>query len=99
MSINNVARKLTQTPRSQHVGVRDLLNKVRLSSYNAMVVKAFAEEVWNSKHGLDGPNGTSNTTDENLFNVPSPTRLSRSMEAGHIKVPARGCKTFVRYAS
>jgi hypothetical protein len=99
VSINKVARTITHTPRLKHVHVRDLLEEAGIPSYNAMVVKAVAAEAWNAKHSNDGPNGSHNPTGDILFNAPPPMRPSRSLEAGLIGVPARGCRTFVRYAA
>jgi hypothetical protein len=99
VSINNVARTLTQTPKTQHVRLRDLLDKAGIPSYNEMVVKAVAAEAWNASNSKDGPNGAHNPMGQVMFNVPPPLRPSRALEAGHINVPARGCKTLVRYAA
>jgi hypothetical protein len=94
---------LTETSRSKHVHVANLLRDARILSYNEMVVKAMAAEVWNSKHSTDGPNGSHNPTGNILFpavseseSVPS-TRPSRAQAAGHIRVLARRHNTFVRH--
>jgi hypothetical protein len=99
VSINQVARTITETPRMSHVCVSDLLDKAKIPSYNGMVVKAVAAEVWNAHHSTDGPDGMRNPTGNILFNAPPPTRPSRATAAGHIRVPARGCRTFVRHGA
>jgi hypothetical protein len=102
VSLNNVARTITQTPKTAHVRVATLMANAKIPLYNRMVVRAVATEVWNARNSVDGPNGSHNPAGNVLFpNIPTNplTRPSRASAAGHIRVPARGCNTFVRHAA
>jgi hypothetical protein len=90
VSINNVARTLTGTMKTEHDCVLDLLDKAKIPSSNAMVIKAVAGEVWNARQSNDGPNGSHNPTGNILLNAPLPTRPWRSLAAGHICKPRGG---------
>jgi hypothetical protein len=79
--------------------VLDLLDKAKIPAYNAMVIKAVATEVWNARQSNDDPSGSPNPTGNILFNAPLQTRPSRSLAAGHIRVPASGRNTFVRHGA
>jgi hypothetical protein len=60
VSLNNVARTITQTPKTAHVRVTTLLANAKIPSYNNMVVRAMATEVWKTRNSVDGPNGSHN---------------------------------------
>jgi hypothetical protein len=100
-SLNNVARTITQTLKTAHWRVVTLMANAKIPSYNRMVVRAVSTKVWNARNSVHGPNGSHNPAGNVLFpTIPTNplTRPSRASAAGHIRVPARGCNTFVRHA-
>jgi hypothetical protein len=67
VSLNNVTRTITQTPKTAHVCVATLMANAKLPSYNKMVVRAVATEVWNARNSIDSSNGSHNPSGNVLF--------------------------------
>ena len=99
VAINDVARTLTGVKRSDHIPVKDLLNKAGLPSVNRLVVKAVAMEAWKAYASTDGGGGSRKPIGSMMFDCNIETRPTRSTEAGLVKVPLRGCNTFITHAA
>jgi hypothetical protein len=99
IAMNDVARTLTGTLRSDHVRVADLLASANLPSFNELAVVATATETWRAYHSKDGGQGNRNPLGQLMFdggdNVLPDARQTRSAAAGRVPVPLRGVKTFV----
>jgi predicted RNase H-like HicB family nuclease len=102
VALNDVARTLTGAKRSDHIRVADLLAAARMPHINELVTKAVALEAWKSRCSDDGKDGSMNLIGLALFGNGSLEHLkrpSRSTEAGKIRVPLRGEKTFISHAA
>ena len=88
VAINDVARTLTGSTRSDRLRIPDLLKKAGLPMYNRMVVKAVALETWKAFHSSDGPNGDRNPLGLLMFgsrNDCGPSTVTRAGSAGKIR--------------
>jgi hypothetical protein len=104
VACNDVARTVMGRRRGDHVHVEELLERARLPSINAMVVKSVGMEVWSSFHSNDGGNGSRNPVGAMVFDATvgsefTSVRPTRSVMAGEIRVPLRGQDTFVAHAA
>jgi hypothetical protein len=70
--MNDVARTITGTRRSDHITVGDLLEMAGLESLNRRVVAAIAMEAWNSFHSDDGERGGRNPLGTAIFGEEAP---------------------------
>jgi hypothetical protein len=102
VALNDVARTLTGAKRSDHIRVADLLAAARMPHINELVTKAIALEAWKSRCSENSKDGSRNLVGLALFGNGSLEHLerpSRSKEAGRIRVPLRGEKTFISHAA
>ena len=100
MSINNVARSITGSKRTDHIKIDTLLTRAHLPSYNELVVRAVAMESWKAFHSSDGCNGERNPAGKVTFPiVDDGARPTRSRTAGLVSEPFRGHNTFAAHAA
>jgi hypothetical protein len=104
IAVNDVARTLTGTRRTDHKRVAELLHQARLPTVNELVVVATATETWRAFHSTDGGQGRRNPLGQLMFggggvaeNVGA--RTSRSATAGRVHIPLRGQNTFVAHGA
>jgi hypothetical protein len=67
VSLNNVARTITQTPKTAHVRVTTLLANAKIPSNNNMVVRAMATKVWNARNSVDDQAGRTTQRGTSFF--------------------------------
>jgi hypothetical protein len=102
VAVNDVARTLTGTRRTDHKRVVDLLHQARLPSVNELAVVATATETWRAFHSTDGGQGLRNPLGQLMFgdgNVNVNARSSRSATEGRVNIPLRGLNTFVAHGA
>ena len=99
VAMNNLARSITGSARTDHVKIPDLLSKACIPSYNAVAVRSIALETWKASKSNDGPNGTRNPLGRVLFpdtTNKEPIRSSRASATRMIPLPLRAkANTFV----
>jgi hypothetical protein len=99
VAVNDVARTLTGTRRTEHVRVGDLLHRARVPSVNELAIVATATETWRAYHSEDGGQGQRNPLGQLMFggryDVPTNGRTSRSLTSGRVPILLRGQNTFV----
>jgi hypothetical protein len=98
VAVNDVARTITGTKRSDHVRLDVLLRNAGIPSLNHKLVKAVAMETWAAYHSTDGVDGARNPVGSLLFGYPT-GRTSRATVAGIIPVPMPGSGTFTTNAA
>jgi hypothetical protein len=108
VAINDVARSITGTKRTDHVKIPSLLYSAGLPSVNELAVRAVAMESWKANHSSDGKNGERNPIGKFIFPA-NPTsdptssinssRTTRSRTAGIIHNPLRQANTFAVHAA
>jgi hypothetical protein len=104
VAINDVARSITGTKRTDHVKIPSLLYRAGLPSVNELAVRAVAMESWKANHSSDGKNGERNPIGKFIFPA-NPTssidssRTTRSRTAGIIHNPLRQANTFAIHAA
>jgi hypothetical protein len=102
VAVNDVARTLTGTLRTEHRKVADLLEAARLPTVNELAVVATATETWRAFHSVDGGHGSRNPLGQLMFgggNIAPNARASRSKTAGKVPIPLRGLNTFVAHGA
>jgi hypothetical protein len=75
---------VTGTKRSEHVRIKDLLEKARIPSYNALTIMALAMETWKAHGSEDGPGGGRNPPGELMFGVGNELGGLQSMGGGKV---------------
>jgi hypothetical protein len=104
IACNNVARTVTGGKPSDKLNIETLLERANLPSVNAMVVAAVGMEAWKAHRSRDSGNGNKNPVGAMLFDgaigsAVDNNRSLRAATAGHIRVPLRGCDTFITNAA
>jgi hypothetical protein len=104
VACNDVARTVTCGRQSDHFHVKELLERARLPSVNAIVMKSMVMEVWSSFNSNDGGNGSRNLVGAMVFDATVGSEITfvrptRSVMAGEIRVPLRSQDTFVAHAA
>jgi hypothetical protein len=99
ISVNNVARTLTGTWRTEHRKVANLLQAARIPTINELAVVATATETWRAYHSKEGGQGRQNPLGQLMFgdsdDVATDARLKRSATAGRVHISLRGQNSFV----
>jgi hypothetical protein len=100
VALNDVARTVTGSKRTDHVTVANLLEKARIPSFNRLAAVAAAIKTLKAFHSRNGKDGERNPIGKCLFNqARCRPRLLRSETAGEVQVPLRGCKSLVNTAA
>lgn len=99
VAINDVARTLIGTRRSDHMSIHVLLGKAGLPSLNEMVTTAVAMEAWKAFYSDDGGEGQRNLVGQQTFETAITGSRSRAATAGEVRIPLRGHDTFVSSAA
>jgi hypothetical protein len=87
VAVNNVARTITGSKRSNHIQVDVLLQRAGITSVIQKLVKAVAMEAWSAHTSKDGGDGARNSVGTKLFGFTS-ARASHAMVVGIIPVTA-----------
>ncbi len=96
VQINDMARALLGRTRADQVPVETLLNLSGMPSLNRIAVRTVLLELWKSLRSCDGPDGSLNPLGRLLNSEKTPSRRTRSTQAGDLPPPLRkSADTFI----
>ncbi len=96
VAINDVARSVTGTKRTDKLPVATLLKQSSLPSLNRLTVRNLALETWKAIRIRDGPGGQPNPLGRLIGDPGQGSRFTRTVAAGHLLPPFKcAMPTFV----
>lgn len=98
IAVNNAARSVIGSKKSDHVRVEELNEKAGFPSINALVTKAVALEAWTAYTSCDGHGGGRNPLGVAMFDSAGYNKYTRAAAAGRVQNPLRGQNTLVSHA-
>jgi hypothetical protein len=98
IALNDMARSITGTKRTDQVNTEDLLSRACMRPLNRLAASLAGIEAWKAFRSSDGPDGGRNPLGHAFFDQQL-SRPLRSAAAGEILVPLRGCRTLMNTAA